>query len=46
MARMRVAYRSRATAKEVKVTAVLVGPLSRSGKPQLMEVIFTAAGAC
>ena len=43
MAIMRVATRQRATAMEVKVMALLVGPRFLSGKLQLMEVTFSAA---
>jgi hypothetical protein len=43
MATMRVPTRHRATAIEVKVTALLAGPRSRFGKLQLIEVIFSAA---
>lgn len=43
MAMIRIATRQRAIAMEVKVTALLVGPLFRSGKLQLIDVTFCAA---
>jgi hypothetical protein len=45
MAMIRTATRQSANAIEEKVTAVLTGPLSLSGVPQVISVVFRETGS-